>query len=328
MQYLVRHVTRFRYSAPITESVMEVRLHPRQESTQQCLSFDLTTTPGAQIMSNRDYLGNTVHHFSIPRSHTELTITAQALVSVTDGMVPQQLGHDAWSELDDLANSSDMAEMLVPSHFAQPTQLLRRLGYEFGISRRQDPLTMIREINAGVHGTFAYTPLSTRVDSPIDEALQKRQGVCQDFAHVMIALVRELGIPCRYVSGYLYRPSLVEAQQSSATHAWVETLLPGFGWIGFDPTNNGPVGEHHIRIAVGRDYADVPPTRGVFKGRSETELGIAVQVVRADEQLVSDDLLLNVQQVAPPQRDGEQPQQQQQSSLGLTCHYHATRYTR
>lgn len=328
MQYLVRHVTRFRYSAPITESVMEVRLQPRQESTQQCLSFDLTTTPGAHIMSNRDYLGNTVHHFSIPRSHTELTITAQALVSVTDVAVPHQLGLDAWSELDSLANTSDLAEMLVPSHFARPTELLRRLGYELGISRRQDPLTMLHAITAGVHRTFAYTPLSTRVDSPIDEALQKRQGVCQDFAHVMIALVREIGIPCRYVSGYLYRPSLVEARRTSATHAWVEALLPGLGWIGFDPTNNGSVGEHHIRIAVGRDYADVPPTRGVFKGRAETELGIAVQVVRAGEQLAGDDQLLNTQQVAPPERDGEQPQQQQQSSAGSAYLLHPMRYTR
>ncbi len=312
MQYHVRHVTRFRYSAPITESVMEVRMQPRQDETQQCLSFDLTTTPGAQVMSNRDYLGNTVHSFSIPRSHTELTLTAQATVVVSTPTIPQRLGYEAWNELDAQVNTSDLTDMLVPSHFARPTQLLRRLAHELDIVRRGDPLTLLRDISAGVHRTFAYTPHSTRVDSPIDEALQKRQGVCQDFAHVMIALVRELGIPCRYVSGYLYRPSLVEQSASNATHAWVEALLPRCGWVGFDPTNNGPVGEDHIRIAVGRDYADVPPTRGVFKGHSETELGVAVQVIRSGDTFADDNLLLE-KQISPPERDGEQPQQQQQS---------------
>jgi transglutaminase-like putative cysteine protease len=113
------------------------------------------------------------------------------------------------------------------------------------------------------------------------------------------------------VSGYVYRPRLEEDEATSATHAWVEALLPGLEWVGFDPTNGGPAGEDHIRIAVGRDYADVPPTRGVFKGRAETELGVAVQVVRYGEPLADDELLIEMQ-ASPPERDGEQPLQQQQ----------------
>jgi transglutaminase-like putative cysteine protease len=134
-----------------------------------------------------------------------------------------------------------------------------------------------------IFGRFEYAPQSTRVDSPIDDALAARKGVCQDFAHVMIALVRQLGIPCRYVSGYLFQPAESAGSVDGATHAWVEAWLPGLGWVGFDPTHNTPAGEHHIRVAVGRDYADVPPTRGVFKGlsavRSELAVGVSVGTV-------------------------------------------------
>jgi transglutaminase-like putative cysteine protease len=312
MYYVVRHVTRFRYSAPISESVMEVRMQPRQEGQQQCLSFDLTTSPGARVMSRRDYLGNIVHHFSIPRSHSQLTITAQALVGVTAPVLPEALEPSDWAAVDALVADSDIAEMLLPSHFARPTAMLRELAREQGVARRGDPLTLLREISDGIHRTLRYTPNSTKVDSPIDDALRMRQGVCQDYAHIMTALVREVGIPCRYVSGYLARHGgNGQDQGAGATHAWVEALLPRLGWVGFDPTNNLVVGERHIRTAVGRDYADVPPTRGVFKGQAETELGVAVQVVLADEPLADDELLLTMQAM-PPVNVGEQPQQQQQ----------------
>ncbi len=316
MYYVVRHVTRFRYSAPVTESMMEVRMQPRGEGCQRCLSFELTTSPRTRIMSGHDYLGNVVHHFNIPHRHTQLTITAQSLVAITPSPpLGNALDVSAWSELDALVADSDVGEMLVPSVFARPTERLRDLARELGLQRRDDPLSLLREINSEVHNAFTYMPQSTRVDSPIDDALCMRQGVCQDFTHIMIALVRELGIPCRYVSGYLYRrvdePGRLRVD---ASHAWVETLLPGLGWVGFDPTNNSVVGERHIRVAVGRDYADVPPTRGVFKGMAETELGVAVQVASADEPLADDELLLVTQRVPPPEHDGDQPQQQQQAS--------------
>jgi transglutaminase-like putative cysteine protease len=157
-------------------------------------------------------------------------------------------------------------------------------------------------------------PQSTKVDSPIDDALRTRQGVCQDYAHIMIALVRDLGIPCRYVSGYVYQDSSdPNGERPVATHAWVEALLPGLGWIGFDPTNNSVVGDEHITVAIGRDYADVPPTRGVFKGHADTELGVAVHVARGESIPADDELLLVMKRLSPPEHDGEQPQQQQQA---------------
>lgn len=314
MIYSVRHITRFRYSRPISESVMEVRMQPRRDETQHCLSFELTTEPAARITAGRDYLGNIVHHFDVLRPHTELTITAQALVTPITVPPPiTALGPDAWQELDALANAGDNVEMLIPSHFARPTMLLHELARELEITRRDDPLSLLREITARLHETLTYAPRSTEVDSPIDVALHQRRGVCQDYAHIMIALVRELGIPCRYVSGYLYhRRDDPSSAAPDATHAWIEALLPQLGWIGFDPTNNAPVGDRHIRVAVGRDYADVPPTRGVFKGQAETELGVAVQVRQADEQAVDDELLLVMKPLSPPSEAGAQPEQQQQ----------------
>jgi transglutaminase-like putative cysteine protease len=132
---------------------------------------------------------------------------------------------------------------------------------------------------------FEYSPQSTRVDSRIDEALEARRGVCQDFSHIFIALARHLGIPTRYVSGYLFRDeSIADRSSDGATHAWAEALMPHIGWVGFDPTNNVIAAERHIRVAIGRDYADVPPTRGVYKGVSavRTELAVAVRIGPVD----------------------------------------------
>jgi Transglutaminase-like enzymes, putative cysteine proteases len=141
----------------------------------------------------------------------------------------------------------------------------------------------VRELNAGLYHWFEYVPNSTKVDSPIDDALQSRKGVCQDFAHVMIALVRGLGIPCRYVSGYLHHGAADQDRSAEgATHAWVEALLPGLGWVGLDPTNKLMASDRHIRTAIGRDYADVPPTRGVFKGSAASKLTVGVTVSPAD----------------------------------------------
>ena len=140
------------------------------------------------------------------------------------------------------------------------------------------------ELNQRLYHYFDYVPRSTRVDSPIDEAILSGTGVCQDFAHTMIALLRHVRIPTRYVSGYLYRGAGDHDRSTpDATHAWVEALLPHLGWVGLDPTNNLVAHHRHIRTAVGRDYADVPPTHGVFRGKTASELYVAVQVEAGDQ---------------------------------------------
>jgi transglutaminase-like putative cysteine protease len=292
-------------------------MHPRTEGPQRCLSFQLTVTPRSGVHTYRDYMGNNVHHFDVPGQHTQLRILAEALVEVqTPPEIPQRLDTAAWAQLEALAGGADYWEMLMPSHFAQPTAALVELIAQLDLeSRQNDPLTFLRELNQAIYAWFDYVPKATRVDSPIDEAIAARMGVCQDFTHIMIAMARHARIPCRYVSGYLY-PSAdkIDRSPEGASHAWVEALLPGLGWTGFDPTNNLIAGERHIRTAIGRDYADVPPTRGIFKGNAASELTVSVQVAPSDAPPVE------IEPSPPPQWvaaesdpvDLQQQQQQQQ----------------
>lgn len=280
MYYRIRHLTRFRYSAPVSESLMELRMHPRTEAHQRCLDYQLAVTPKASIHTYRDFLGNSIHHFGIPGLHRQLQIMAESVVEMKPWHdVPYYLAPGAWDGIDRLAGQGDTLEMLLPSHFARPTPALAALMAEFGAVRRDDPLSLLRELNTRIFEAFEYVPKSTRVDSPIDDALRQRAGVCQDFAHIMIAMARQLGIPCRYVSGYLHhREQDHDRSSDGATHAWVEALLPELGWVGFDPTNNLLAAHRHIRTAIGRDYTDVPPTRGVFRGEAESHLTVTVAV--------------------------------------------------
>ena len=284
MYYAIRHVTTFRYSAPISESMMEVRMQPRSEGRQRCLSFHMQTTPRAFITAYTDDLGNRTHHFDVPDRHTDLAITVKTLMEVLPPpLLPERLSDDAWGELDRMTATDEYWDMLAPSRFAHPTDLLRALAAELDVRRGDDPLHTVHDLCGAIHESIRYVPQVTTADSPIDDALRTRQGVCQDYAHIMIALVRGLGVPCRYVSGYLYhRETPPERLADGATHAWVEALLPQLGWVGFDPTNNRVAGERHIRVAVGRDYNDVPPTHGVFKGNAESELSVSVQVTPSD----------------------------------------------
>ncbi len=204
MYYAIRHVTKFRYSAPISESMMEVRMQPRSEGRQRCLSFHMQTTPRAFITAYTDDLGNRAHHFDVPDRHTDLAITVKTLVEVLPPPpLPERLSGDAWAELDAMTATDEYWDMLMPSRFARPTELLRALADELEVQRGDDPLNMVRNLCSSIHESFHYVTKVTTADSPIDDALRTRQGVCQDYAHIMIALVRELGMPCRYVSGYL-----------------------------------------------------------------------------------------------------------------------------
>jgi transglutaminase-like putative cysteine protease len=328
MYYSIRHVTKFRYSAHVSESLMETRMQPRSDGPQRCLSFQLVVQPKARVQSYRDYLGNMVHHFDVPGRHKQLSIIADALVDVqAANELPESLGDHAWEELDEMIAQGDYIEMLMPSQFGQSTELLERFAAELApdlemesrqAARRRDPLELVRGLSALLYAKIAYVPQSTHVDSPIDHALESRQGVCQDFAHIMIALTRRIGIPCRYVSGYLFHKAGDKTRSAEgATHAWVETLLPGLGWAGFDPTNNMVAGDRHVRTAVGRDYADVPPTKGVFKGSVDSQLLVSVHVAPSDApplepELGVEDWASALREEGPEAELAAQQQQQQQ----------------
>src|SRR5262245_39052601 len=186
---------------------MEVRMQPRTEGTQRCLRFELAIAPRARVFGYRDHLGNSVHHFDTPARHTQLTITARAYVELDPlPSLPASLDPRTWREVDTWTGRGDLWDFLQPSRFAVWTPSLREyVGMLAGNrgARTTDPLTIIRGVMHGICGDVEYVPRSTRVDSPIDEALSARRGVCQDFAHVMIAASRLIGLPCRYVSGYI-----------------------------------------------------------------------------------------------------------------------------
>jgi transglutaminase-like putative cysteine protease len=321
MRYTVRHVTRFSYETPISESVMEARMQPRSDGFQRCLHFALTTMPQARVMTYPDHDGNAVHHFDIPTRHSRLVLTAEALVDAMErAPVPEALAPGAWNEIDALAASGEWFEHLVPSDFARSSPALTEFARELALDRGEDPVQLLRRLMREMHARLEYRPKSTRVDSPIDEALTARCGVCQDFAHIFIALARQLGIPSRYVSGYLFPKTETESRTAAhATHAWVECYLPGVGWAGFDPTNNEDAGDGHIRVAVGRDYSDVPPTRGVYKGVSgvKTELAVAVRVASVKPPISGEVLpftpWMSRDAAGPlPDADADRQQQQQQ----------------
>ena len=328
MYYSIRHLTKFLYSNPVSESMMETRMHPRSDLNQRCLTFHLSVSPRCRVFSYRDHLANQVHHFDIPGQHGQLVIVAESLVEMQPAApVPAFLAPDAWDELDNMVQQGDYWEMLLPSEFTAPTPVLEALAELLDVRRRDDPLMLLHQLNEQLYLHFEYVPRSTKVDSPIDLALLTHAGVCQDFAHIMITLVRsKLRIPCRYVSGYLFHgQSDHDRSATSATHAWVEALIPQLGWVGFDPTNFLVAGDRHIRTAIGRDYADVPPTHGIFRGRANSELTVAVRVTPSEgtpaldqEMPVPEDwsILVERAQATPelppsPTRQQQMAQQQQ-----------------
>jgi transglutaminase-like putative cysteine protease len=320
MFYSIRHVTRFRYSAPVRESVMELRMQPRSEGPQMLRSFQIATVPRAHLYAYTDHFGNAVYHFNSLREHDELRIEAQAIVELA---VPPPMPEVAdvleWQRFNEYNLTDDHFDLLEPSKFARPSESLHAFMQAKDLaSPPGDPMNALRTLSQSIHDAFDYQPGVTEVHSPIEHALKEHRGVCQDFTHIMIAIAREWKIPARYVSGYLHHGRKHEDRsEDGATHAWIEAWLPSFGWVGFDPTNGTMAGDRHIRAAVGRDYDDVPPTRGTIKGDAQSELAIAVSVEPTQAPIRHEDFLRVARPMTTPQPTPSMPerlyhQQQQQ----------------
>jgi len=279
MDYTVTHVTRFEYLGPVHESVMEVRLAPRRDGRQELLSFDLATSPMATIFEYTDAFGNEVSYFDIVPRHQQLAVEARTRVRTSpEPAIPEQLEPSAWDALKRLREDGRFWDFFEPSPRVPISPAVLAFSGMLGLDRASDPLTCLRRIGSGVHGALTYAPQSTTVDTPLDDALDARRGVCQDYAHIALALARAHGIPCRYVSGYLAPSSQDQAAEDLATHAWIEAWLPGLEWTALDPTHDQVAGERHIAVAVGRDYQDAAPTRGVFRGGPAGTLSVSVRI--------------------------------------------------
>lgn len=268
----IRHITEYRYAEPAWDSFNEVRLSPEVGARQDLRSFHLVVRPEASLVTtHRDYFGSLIHHVHVHEPHQVLRIEAQALVT-TRPLPP--LEAVPFSALDELRG--EVTEFLVSS----PRVPSGRWPQVFGVQSPQpheDLSAFMVALTTQLHRQFTYHPGATSVSTTLEQFARDLRGVCQDYTHAMLGICRTLGIPARYVSGYLYSGG--EMIGADATHAWVEVLIPDQGWVGFDPTNDMLAGEKHIKIGHGRDYPDVSPVRGTYYGGGgEATLNVEVRV--------------------------------------------------
>jgi len=286
-RYRIEHLTRFGYNSPVRRCTMSLCLRPLDGNRQQVLEFGITTSPPGRLTTEIDPFGNTRHVLTVNETHDTLEVVSVSTVDVFPSpSLAHPIGPDAWEVARSRTTDPDCWQFTHPSPGAGLTPALTGFVAEMGIEPGSDPLTDLVELSSTLNDTFDYAAGSTSVDSPIDEILATRRGVCQDYAHVMIAIARSWGVPTRYVSGYLHVEGAsagVDGPAGIATHAWVECRLPQLGWVEFDPTNRTLVDHRYVRTAVGRDYRDVPPTRGVVEGGANSGLEVDVRVTRLDD---------------------------------------------
>jgi transglutaminase-like putative cysteine protease len=316
-RYRLVHVTEFQYDGVVSESYNELHLRPRQDENQSCLSFRITTDPASNVSYHVDYFGNWVHRFNVTGQHTSLHIEADSVVLVHR---PNELPKESitLAAFDAMADEMDeYYDLLASSQYAPHVELLGEMKQ--GAEERSGG-TLAGFVLAAtelVHSTFRYEKGATHVHSSILDSLASGAGVCQDFAHIFLAIARMRGIPARYVSGYLMPRSAAEGGSNfeeviggQASHAWAEAYLPGTGWVGMDPTMGQTVGPQHVRVAYGRDYGDVPPVRGTYKGHAGQQLSVDVRVRPALDDEGTEHLERTA--AAPPKPRVEEPAQQQQ----------------
>jgi transglutaminase-like putative cysteine protease len=266
MKLEIVHSTRYHYTAPIAETVMEVRLRPMDGNGQRCTDFRLELSHGVKPRTYMDGYGNHVHYFNLVRPHAGLSVISRSTVE-TGLPVDEDPGEDL---------VQDFLRFRSP---VKDVDGVRELAARHAISDPSSPEAIERaldELTATISREFTYDTTVTNVYSVVDDVLTLKAGVCQDFAHLFIAVARVMGVPARYVSGYIHLPKW-GASAMTASHAWAEAWVAGKGWIGFDATHPVRTTPHHVRLAVGRDYTDAAPTRGVYVGSAGSTMTISVK---------------------------------------------------
>lgn len=281
--YRIEHVSRFVYSDPVRRCTMSLCLRPLQAPGQRLVDFSVKTTPPTRLTTETDPFGNTRHVLTLHRDHDMLEVISTSEVEIKpQPSLPERLGLSTWDEVRTMGADPKWWDFTGPSPLARPSPALAEFVTRLGVEPAGDPLVDLLALSSALNGAFEYMPGATSVNSTIGDILTSRKGVCQDYTHVLVAIARSWGVPTRYVSGYLYVTDPGSGQPGStfgaATHAWAETRLPRLGWIGLDPTNRALADHKYVRIAVGRDYRDVPPTRGVIEGGGDSQLEVDVRM--------------------------------------------------
>lgn len=287
MNYEITHRTLYEYVAPVSVSQHVARLTPGTIATQTCNSFTLEITPVPTLRQTRtDYFGNELCLFSIQEVHRRLEIVTRSRVSVHAREAVSAEASLPWEEVAQLFRDPVSPDVVEPYQFVFDSPQVRA-SVELADYARESfgddtPLLVgAKDLTRRIFHDFKYDPKATTVATPLEEVWQKRRGVCQDFAHLGIACLRSLGLPARYVSGYLRtrppegKPRLIGVD---ASHAWFSIFCPRTGWLDFDPTNNVQPGEEHIIVAYGRDFGDVSPVAGILTGGGQHEVKVSVDV--------------------------------------------------
>lgn len=283
MKLHVFHRTRYKYATAVHESFNEARLQPVSAGTQACQSFVLKVLPTSRLSHYLDFHLNYVHLFEINQPHTELSIEANSVVTTADRPVlAAALTPVALERLPECARLERCYDFLQSSTYVEVGAEIWRLAID-ATADLTDTWQAAQAIMGYVHREFHYQSAVTHAHTHMREVLKNRAGVCQDFAHVMLGICRSLKMPARYVSGYLYNGPIDQLRGAQASHAWVEVYILGHGWCGLDPTNNRIVDGHYVKVAAGRDFADVSPIKGTYRGTAKRELSVDVQVTRLEE---------------------------------------------
>ncbi|NEX23268.1 transglutaminase family protein [Thiorhodococcus mannitoliphagus] len=292
MKYQIQHVTRYEYAEPVSLCHSLAHLKPLQTRTQRCLACSVRVDPWPAVSrEHEDFFGNRVSYFSIQQAHKVLEVTAVSEVEI-DAQLPlepdrtppwENVAQRLYDKGDGLMTDARIFSLPSAQIPLEPTATAYAA---VSFTRDRPLLEATLEFMSRIFNEFEYDPTSTTVATPVAEVMAQRRGVCQDFAHIAIAGLRGLGLPARYVSGYLETlppPGQQKLQGSDASHAWFSVLLPDFGWVDFDPTNDQMPAEQHITTAIGRDFQDVTPVRGIFYGGGDHRLSVAVDVNRVPE---------------------------------------------
>ena len=287
-RYRVEHESRYAYTAPVSQSWQLARLTPRTLPWQTLLSHTLQVEPQADERHDaRDSFGNTVTHFGLHGAHRVLRVDMQCTVDVAERpTLPGGCG-PSWEAVREGIRTRRHGDVIEAARMSEPSALvpLSEAARQYAVaslSSGRDWLQALLDLTRRIHRDFEFDPGSTTVSTSVDEVLQLRSGVCQDFAHLMLAALRGHGLPARYVSGYLLTdppPGQPRLMGADATHAWVAAYAPGCGWVEFDPTNDQLADARYITLAWGSDFADVAPLRGVILGGGEQSLHTAVSVL-------------------------------------------------
>jgi transglutaminase-like putative cysteine protease len=288
----ITHTTTYDYRSPVTVSHHLLRLAPRPLSRQFPMDHSLEIHPAAAATHGHiDYFGNEVAFAAIEGAHRQLRVTARSRVAVAPAFIPDRAETPAWENVRNLCRADLSEPVLDASEFTFASPLVPLEPAFRSYAAQSFPagrpiLDAVLELSARIHCEFKFDATTTTVSTPLTEVLERRCGVCQDFAHLMIACLRSLGLPTRYVSGYLETlppPGQAKLIGADASHAWVAFFCPGLGWMDVDPTNNLLPSMQHITLGWGRDYGDVSPIRGVLVGGEEHTLTVAVDVVALGE---------------------------------------------